>query len=405
MSQSAPSAAAIVPPAPRAAARPGQAVRRPFCGLIDPILVDEPVLHAFAGSVVRDGAMAAWTWVARDLCPDLIANEAVETGLLKPADLEPIMPEMLARAKTALDKIDSDNEAMRRFRAQFGRDHARDELQVVMAALRARALLSKAQGFGKAVNTIGEDGALGVALQSMPIGDPQMAALLFHAAVGQVANPTRLITAVIKLCGNASETAIARHGFSPLIDAFLAHAQNQLRCLQLTGPFADIDLVCRSLDRFHRLVRGLTGYIEFARGSRATQVLSTLTKTVSDRIEPRVREVVTDLNQAMRRPREGGDRIDNDRMLAAINGVYLLSAVRDCRDSLALNAVFDQAWSQTGQALELHIQRNLDLLRQMPGDPLTGQRLDAAIKMAEVRFNPEYAETLKRARVSAERRN
>jgi hypothetical protein len=125
---------------------------------------------------------------------------------------------------------------------------------------------------------------------------------------------------------------------------------------------------------------------------------------VSERVEPRLKEVVTDLNQAMRRPREGADRIDNDRLLAAINGVYLLSTVRDCRDSLALNAVFDQAWGQSGQALELHIQRNLELIRQMPGDPMTGARLNAAIKMAEVRFNPEYAETLKRARVAAERR-
>ncbi|WP_338722977.1 hypothetical protein [Devosia sp. XK-2] len=172
----------------------------------------------------------------------------------------------------------------------------------------------------------------------------------------------------------------------------------------MADPLADIDMVCRSLERFHRLVRSLTGYVEFARGSRATQVLSTITKMVSDRVEPRLKEVATDLNQAMRRPREGADRIDNDRLLGAINGVYLLSSVRDCRDSLALNAVFDQAWSQTGQALELHIQRNLDLLRQNPGDAMTGARLDAAIKMAEVRFNADYAETLRRARATAERR-
>jgi hypothetical protein len=31
-------------------------------------------------------------------------------------------------------------------------------------------------------------------------------------------------------------------------------------------------------------------------------------------------------------------------------------------------------------------------------------RLEAGIKMAEIRFNPEYAETLRRARSAAERR-
>jgi hypothetical protein len=35
---------------------------------------------------------------------------------------------------------------------------------------------------------------------------------------------------------------------------------------------------------------------------------------------------------------------------------------------------------------------------------VTGQRLDAAIKMAELRFNGEYAEVLRRARESVERR-
>ncbi|MNY69915.1 hypothetical protein D3C86_2079300 [compost metagenome] len=78
--------------------------------------------------------------------------------------------------------------------------------------------------------------------------------------------------------------------------------------------------------------------------------------------------------------------------------------MRECRDSLALNALFEQSWSQTGQALEVHLQRNLDLIRQYPADPVIGARLDAGIKMAEVRFNPEYAETLKRARAAAERR-
>lgn len=404
MSQPATSTPVVTPKSSRAEGGANTSARRPFCGVIDPVLVDEPVLFPLNSSVSVEAARGAWVWAVRDLCSDLISAEGVANGNFGAADLEPLMPEVLARMKAALDKIDGDTEATRRLRAQSGRENFRDEAAVVMAALRARALLPKAQGFGRAVNTMTDEAALGVALQSMPVQDPKLAGLMFHTAIGQVANPTRLVTAVIKLSGNASEQVIARNGFAPLIEAILGQAQNQLKYLQLSGPFADVDRACRSLDRFHRLVRSLTGYVEFARGSRSTQILATITKMVSDRVEPRLKEVVTDLNQAMRRPREGTDRIDSDRLLGAINGVYLLSAVRDCRDSLALNAVFDQAWSQTGQALELHIQRNLDLLRQNPDDAVTGERLNAAIKMAEIRFNPEYADTLKRARVAAERR-
>ena len=57
-------------------------------------------------------------------------------------------------------------------------------------------------------------------------------------------------------------------------------------------------------------------------------------------------------------------------VLAAINGLYLLSTVRDCRDSLALNAIFEQNWNQVGQALEVQVKRNLDLFRANPADKI-----------------------------------
>lgn len=403
MSQTAPKTE-VPASAPSRAASRATARSKPFCGLIDPILVEEPVLYSFSGSISRDAADAAWTWVLRDLSSDIVSAAAVEKGTLGAGDLAPAIPEILQRMRTALDEADGDTERLHRFRAQYGRDKAREEIEVVMAALRARALLPKAQAFGKAINAINDDAAMATAIQSMPLKDAHLAALMFQAALGHVANPSRIITAMLKICGKNTDAAVARHGFNPIIEAFLAHAQNQLQYLRMSGPFADIDLVCRGLDRYHRLVRALTGNIEFTRGSTATQVLAALTKSVSDRVEPRLKEVVPDLNQALRKPREGADRLDNDKILSAISGMYLLAAVRDSRESLALNAVYDQAWTQSAQALEVHIQRCLDATRQNPGDTVNAARLDAAIQMAEIRFNAEYAETLRRARTAAERR-
>lgn len=389
-----------------ASTKPGVATRAsgPFCGLIDAVLVHEPVIANFLGSVNAEAAEAIWVWVKRDLCSDIFAPEKLSGDTLTAADVEAALPEMLGRMKAGFAQGQGDSEGARRLVAQLGRDDARQHLPTVMLALRNRALLGKAQAFGKATNTISDEAALGAAMQAMPLQDPALAALVFHAAMGQVANPTKLILAAIKVSGAATEVSVRRAGLGPLIDACVAHAQNQLRFFQATGPFADIDLVCRALERFHKLVRALTGYLEFARGSEATSVLSAITKHVSDRIEPRLKEVVTDLNQAMRR-RENADRLDTDKLLAAVGGIYLLATVRDCRDSLALNTVFDQAWHQSGQALEIHIQRNMDLFRADPDDANTIARLDAVIQMAQVRFSPEYAETLKRARQAAERRN
>ena len=389
-----------------ASAKPVAATRAsgPFCGLIDSVLVHEPVLEILPGAVSIDIAQSIWTWVTRDLCADVFAPENLSNGTLMAADVEAAMPEMLSRMKAGLAQGQADLEGARRLAAQLGREGAREQLPAVMLALRNRSLLVKAQAFGKATNTITDEAALGAAMQAMPLQDPPLAALVFQAAVGQVAHPARLTTAAIKLAGAATEVSVRRTGLGPLIDAYIAHAQNQLRFFQVTGPFADVDMVCRALERFNRLVRALTGYLEFQRGSHSTAVLSLITKQVSDRLEPRLKEIVTDLNQAMRR-RADADRLDTDKLLAAVGGIYLLATVRDCRDSLALNTVFEQAWNQSGQALEIHIQRNMELFKENPEDANTIARLDAVIQMAQVRFSVEYAETLKRARQAAERRS
>lgn len=383
-----------------AAARNG----RPFLGLLDSILVNDPADFEFDGAIGRTHAMAAWTWMFRDIASDLIDPDVSEDDPAAAEALEGLMPELLTRARAAVAEASSTREAERRLMSQLGGGEAYERLPGVLNALKCRGLLEKAQSFGRAVNGISDDAALATALQSMPLQDPAITALLMQAAVGQVANPTRLVAAVVRIAGSPSESAIQRAGFAPLVDALLAHAQNQIPLLSQIGPFADIDLICRAIDRFHRLIRSVHGFIELGRNGRWAMVVAALTKSVSERVEPRLRDVGPDVNKALRRAREGADRFDPDLLLSALNGVYILASVRDARDSLALNAVFDQTWTQVGQALEIHIQRNLEILRQNPEDKSTVQRLDAAIKMAEVRFNPEYADVLRRAKEGAEKR-
>jgi hypothetical protein len=237
----------------------------------------------------------------------------------------------------------------------------------------------------------------------MPLSDRAVCSLLMQAALGEIANPSRLIAAAVRITDSSHEQDVQRAGFGPLVDAMLAHAQAQIPALQQYGAFADVDLVCTSVERFHRMIRAVTGYLELGRSTRWSAIVAGLIKTVSELLEPRLREVLADMNLALRR-HHGTDWLDGDQVLAALNGCYILNTVRDCRDSLALNALFDQTWTQVGQALDIHVQRNLELYRQNPADRVSGDRLDAAIKMAELRFNSEYADVLRRARDGAERR-
>lgn len=376
---------------------------RPFLGLIDAVIVDSSAEFSFEGSVSAEHAEGAWLWMTRDLAGDIIDVEAMAALPNSVAALDALIPELLGRARDALAGVQSDPEALRRIKSQLGGEEAWAKLPVVLNALRCRNLLDKAQSFGRAANGIADEAGLALALQAMPLQDQAVASILMQAAVGQVATPARLVTAAIRIAGSAQEAALARAGFGALIDAILSHAQNQIPPLNQVGTFGDMDLICRSVDRFHRLLRAVTGYVELNRGSRWSLITSSLTTAVSERIEPKLRDVAPDLNLALRR-RDGADRLDSDQILSAMNGIYLLATVRDSRDSLAVNAVFEQVWAQTGQALEIHIERGLEYLRRNPGDAVTSARLDAALKMAEVRFSPDYAETMRRAKEAAGRR-
>jgi hypothetical protein len=391
-------------PAPETATPPVSRINapaRPFLGVIDSILVNDPAEFTFEGSVTHADAAAAWTWMVHAVGPDLIGLEGAQPERLEAFDKA--VPELLARARKRLAEAATSQDIELRIRAHLGNETGWDRLPTVLLALKCRLALGKAEAFGRAANGIQDEASLAVALQSMPLQDAAVAALLMHAAVGYVANPAKLVTAAIRLAGAASELALARAGLAPLIDAVLAHAQSQIPLVAGSGAFADFDLICRAVDRFHRLVRAIN-YVEFSRSSRWGSVLATLTKAISQRLEPRLRDAPAQINRAMRRGRDGADRIDEDLLLAALNGTYLLATVRECRDSLAVNAVFDQAWTQVGQSLEVHLERNLDLVRRNPANAATSGRLDACIKMAELRFGAEYGEILRRARDSAERR-
>lgn len=376
---------------------------RPFHGLIDAVLVPDPTTFDFDGAVSEGHAQAVWTWMSRDVAPDLMRLDLSPDDPAAREELDRAMPELLQRARDAVNTATANAESERRLIVQMGGEAPYSRMAVIRNALKCRHLLDKAQSFGRAANGMADEAGLGMALQSMPLNDHAVTALLMHAAMGQVNSPTKLMQAVIRISGAATEQAIIRAGFGPLVDAIFSHAQAQIPALQQHGAFADIDMVCRAIDRFHRLMRSVMGFVELNRLSRWSSIAAGLTTTVSELVEPKLKDVGPSINLALRR-HSGTDRVDADQLLAALNGCYVLATVRDSRESLALNALFDQTWQQVGQALEIHVQRNLELFRSNPSDRVTGQRLDAAIKMAELRFNGEYAEVLKRARDSAERR-
>ncbi len=75
---------------------------QPFFGLIDAVIVEDPVLFPFDGSVLRKHVQTAWTWAVRDLCSDLLGD-----GTTMPdADIEVLVPQVLARMRDGLKQAE-----------------------------------------------------------------------------------------------------------------------------------------------------------------------------------------------------------------------------------------------------------------------------------------------------------
>lgn len=377
-----------------------------FLAALEPVIVETPVFHHFDGAVARDDAEAIWLWIARDAAPEAAADFAMacEGGEAPGTALDRVAPDLIEAIGAARDKARHSEKTDNRLTVQMGGEMVRARLPFILVALRSRPVIAKARDFGKAANTTADEAGIGTALKAMPLSESALIAMMMHAAVGQVANPSRFVLAAIKQAGGGTDAAISRAGFGPLIEAMLSHAQEQVAIvLASTTMHGDPDLACRAIERFHRLIRAVTGYIEMSRENIWQHVASDLTRRMSERLETRLREVTAEVNIALRRPREGPDSIDAEDVLSALGGLYILRSVRSCRSSLALNVVFERVWGETGHALEMLLSRALETFRDDPADPVRRERLEAGIKMAEIRFDSEYADIMRRARDGASR--
>ena len=373
----------------------------PFAGLIDAVLVGTNQSYGFAGAIDQSTAQAVSTWMARDLGADLLAGLSGGPQTDEAERLEAAMPTLLARARDAIAAASASADAERRMRVQLGGEEIVARLPSVLTALRCRAVISKARDFGRATNAMADEAALAGALQSMPLQDQTVAALLMQAAMGEVQQPARIMSALVRLVGSGGEGAIGRAGYAPLVEALLAHAQNQLGAMEGQGPFRDIDKACAALERFHRLSRAVTGYVEFAPLGRWTGIVSGLTRQASERVAQHLRDMVPTLSRALR---ADGASDEHESGLEAFNAMYMLATARDCRDSLALNTLIDPLWQQAGQVIEHHSERQREAMRTQEPTAAKLARYDRAVRLVELRFGPDHAEILRRAREAATRR-
>lgn len=374
-------------------------------GFLGPVLVAEPVHFEPAGAIVLPRAELIWNWLARDVEPQLSAHaNAALAPDVDPSETTAFSNAVVALLGEQMTSIQADPEAARRVRVQIGDEQAYKALERVLVAFRCQPYYAKAVAFGRALNNQRDDSAIALSLKSFPAKQSPLMPMLMHASIGQVANPSRVVAVLARLASNSNEGAIRQSGFGSVIDAILVHAQNQLSLIYAKGPFADMDLACRAVARFHALIRAVSIVAETDTHCAWANQMAKLISHISDQLEPRIKRIEADVRQSLRLSRSENEGLDTELLLEALNGMYLLSTVRESRESLGVNSALETAWAQTGQVLEILITRNLDAFKANPSDEIVARKLEAAVNMARIRFNPEYAEIIKKAMDGASRR-
>jgi len=379
--------------------------REAFFLAFKPVLVGDPAPMEFAGSIKTSEMQAIWTWIIRDVMPEIKQSlDGVSDIFSAQEIILPLLPEIFTKTSNVALSSSANPQDERHLIAQLGSEEIKNRLPVILNILRCQPLLAKAVKFGQTANGLRDD-ELGAALKSLPLKEVKVSSLLFHALVGEVKDPSSLILAASGILGGAGEAVLKGGGFEPLIDAILSHAQDQISIVAAqSGHFGDVDLICKTIKRYHHLMRAVTGYVEVSRSSNWYKISADLTKQMGRLIEPRLNDISFNVTNSLRKERTGIDKLDADMLLNALNGIYLLVALREARETLALNAIFEKTWKETGQNLETLIDRNMETYKLDPANAIISQRLDMGIKMAEVRLGKEYSSALFNAKEAVSRR-
>lgn len=370
--------------------------------LLGPVLLSGPDLVVVPGAIHPKHALSVWTWLLRDIDPQLSKYAELALGPNAPVGTDEKFAALMGElVGSQLKAAGAAAEATRRLHVQLGGEQVLKALPTVEVALKNFKLIQQALQFSKALASISDRSALGLALSSLPAKHVNVTQCVAIACVGHMQAPQHLITGVIQVSKSTDPNRIRKAGMGAFVDAILGHAQNEIGAFaDSTAGLADIDLACKILGRYHRLLRALHPILEEDRREVWYLGMARLTSNMSDRLRPLIVGVDAEVRRSLRPPRVGPDVVDQDELLTALNNIYLLAAAREARDTLALNTVIETAWTDTAKTLEILMERLLDQLRTHPYNNLINQRFEHGLKMCEVRFSKDYASVMARARDS-----
>jgi hypothetical protein len=400
--------------------RIGDAPRRFFMPL-EPFLIDGPADHKRIGRLARVSLEPIWEWIIRDLMPAearaltedinraLLAEDRVKVEQLVRA----LHERAIQRMNDAIEALDANEKARRRFSVQVGTPRAIEDVTTLMRALRVRdALAELARRLPDHIRAFEREQIDQIKAEidaladqkSLPHAQPPRSELFLFGLI-MVANRLEAPWQLIRIATRAAESDdAARVAGTPYAAAMtivlseLEYMVTELRSeLKVGRPVATL------LKGLHDGARGMHSEMDLSVDSAWSRQLAAIRSTVSNLLTAEIENTPGRVRRLLR-PRPAKEIVPGS-LLDAIDvheveaRVELVSLCRHYASELAVNEVTRRTYSELTQYLETGGRILLDALRQADDAerPFRQSQIDAAVRFCRTLFGADYAAALAKA--------
>lgn len=393
--------------------RIGEAARlffRPF----EPFIVNDKPDHSHRGRIALASLDPIWAWISRDLMPaetkalgDEI-NRAVAAGDLGKGELlaRALQDRALERLQEVLGGAKSDDRARRRLAGQVGTPRALDDLNALLAILKARdTLAAMSQRLASHIGNLSGDQLINVKslLDSYSARNPDVFLYGLLLVMSRLTAPWQLIRLGVKAAESDDADRIAHSPYAIAVTIVLDEIQ------RLVGELRD-DLksgsgvaVISLLKTIHDAARGLRTEINLSGDSAWGRQLAVIRTEISNMLKAQIESMPGRVRRLLR-PRATkdiapGSELDAGDVDETEALIEFVGACRNYASELAINEMTMRTYTELQHYLETGTQALLDGLRQaVDADrPFRQSQLDAAVRFCRKVFGQDYATQLAKA--------
>ncbi|MEP3280146.1 MAG: hypothetical protein ABJO38_27285, partial [Stappiaceae bacterium] len=394
--------------------------QREYFALLDPFLIDEHLPRRQSARIERSSLNLIWTWIIRDVAPELAAEVGgkVTAGTVSDAEFVALIDQFRNDIKELIEeKLDSAShnpDFRRRLIMHLGGEHVIADIRDMVTYQTHRHLIEPViENFADGIDRhrLIEQDQLADKVFEFADNHPDLVVWVAAAALHKVDNPNSLLAFSAKLAESESAGDIEESPFAPFVEMVLSEADRNLVRTELAcqhGPNPDLpsDLLQTSLSDYYDLMRGLSLEIDLDHAANWRKQAATIRRDISAIVSRDIEATPGLVRRTLREPRvnsAGALDIDQHEISDAKRALQILGIVRKAAEYMAVNEMISQASQTVDQTLDIVCRTLISDLGRARGkkkDALLAA-VNVGIDYVEIFYGEKDAELMRRSRQAA----